>query len=55
MKVEIINEATDMGERFEVLDIKRERESVCIVTPSLSIFIGPIDEFIEAAIDLLEA
>lgn len=54
MRIEIVDEARDEADAYPVLELKREREAIAIITPSLSIFIGPAEEFLEQAIDLLE-
>ncbi len=53
MRVEVIDEARDQAETYPVLDIKREGDSIVIVTPSLTILLTDVEDFLTVATDLL--
>lgn len=55
MKLMLADEAHDKWEELEVVDIKREGESLAIVTRPLTILVGPFNEFSEAVVDLVGA
>lgn len=53
MKLMIADEAHDSWEESEVIDIKKEGESLAIATPLRTIIVGPFDLFAEAVVDLV--
>jgi hypothetical protein len=53
MKLMIANEAHDEWTELEVIDIKKEGESLAIVTPPFTIIVGPLNEFAETVVDLV--
>lgn len=52
MFVEVVDEARDVAERYPVMVIKREGESLVIVTNPLTFVLSDFEEFIESAISL---
>lgn len=53
MQIMIANESRDEWETFDVIDVKREGESLVIVTPPLTFIIAPLNEFAEKVVDLI--
>ena len=53
MWVEIVDEARDKAEAYPVLDIKREGDAIVLVTPSLTILLTDVEDFLTQATDLL--
>lgn len=55
MKLMIADEARDSWVEHEVIDIKREGESLVVVTRPLTFIVGPFEEFANAVVDLVGA
>ena len=54
MKIMIAEEAYDKWTEFEVIDVKVEGESLVIVTRYFTALVGPLKEFAEKVVDLIE-
>ena len=52
MRVEIVDEARDEAESYPVLEIKREGDAIVVVTPSLTILLTDVGDFLTRAMDL---
>lgn len=55
MKLMVADEARDAWVEHEVIDIKKEGESLVVVTRPLTFIVGPLTEFAEAVVDLVGA
>lgn len=53
MQVMVADEAHDKWQTFDVTDVKREGQSLVIVTGPLSFIVGPFEDFSEKVIDLV--
>lgn len=53
MRLMVADEARDKWEEFTVTDVKREGQSLVMVTGPLTFIVGPFDEFSEKVIDLV--
>ncbi len=53
MKVMLADEAHDKWETLDVNEVKREGQSLAIVTGPLTILIEPLNEFAEKVVDLI--
>jgi hypothetical protein len=53
MLIQVADEAHDKWQDFIVTDVKREGQSLVIVTGPLSFIVAPFEEFSEKIIDLV--